>query len=96
MSFARAVVADPKILILDEATASIDSHTEVVIQSALRKILKGRTAIVIAHRLSTIRGAYKILVLQNGEFIEHGNHNELIEKEGLYSHLYNMNFKSLG
>ena len=96
ISFARAVVADPKILILDEATASIDSHTEVVIQSALRKILKGRTAIVIAHRLSTIRGADKILVLQNGEIIEHGNHNELIEKEGLYSHLYNMNFKSLG
>ena len=96
ISFARAVVADPKILILDEATASIDSHTELVIQSALRRILSGRTAIVIAHRLSTIRGADKIVVLQDGEIIEVGDHSELMDKKGLYAHLYNMNFTSLG
>ena len=96
ISFARAVVADPKILILDEATASIDSHTELVIQSALRRILRGRTAIVIAHRLSTIRGADKIVVLQEGEIIEEGDHSELMNKKGLYAHLYNMNFTSLG
>ncbi|MCL0105348.1 ABC transporter ATP-binding protein/permease [Dehalococcoidia bacterium] len=96
ISFARAVVADPKILILDEATASIDSHTELVIQSALRRILRGRTAIVIAHRLSTIRGADKIVVLQEGEIIEVGDHSDLMDKKGLYAHLYNMNFTSLG
>ena len=92
ISFARAIVADPKILILDEATANIDSHTEALIQNALRGLLKGRTAIVIAHRLSTIRGADTIVVVQDGRIVETGNHVELMESGGLYNHLYNMNF----
>ena len=92
LSFARAIVADPRILILDEATANIDSHTEILIQKALKNLLDGRTAIVIAHRLSTIRGADKIVVLESGTIVETGNHDELMEKDGLYSHLYNMNY----
>ena len=95
LSFARAIVADPKILILDEATANIDSHTEILIQNALRNLLEDRTALVIAHRLSTIRGADKIVVLQEGQIIEVGKHDELMDKEGLYSHLYNMNFATM-
>ena len=95
ISFARAIVADPKILILDEATANIDSHTEAQIQLALRSLLKGRTAIVIAHRLSTIRGADKIVVLSKGELVEEGTHDELLDRDGLYSHLYHMNYAVL-
>ena len=95
ISFARAIVADPKILILDEATANIDSHTEVLIQKALKSLLQGRTAIVIAHRLSTIRGSDKIVVVQDGQIAEQGSHDELMNKGGLYSHLYNMNFATM-
>ena len=95
LSFARAIVADPKILILDEATANIDSHTEVLIQKALKTILKNRTAIIIAHRLSTIRGADKIIVIDQGQIKEIGSHQHLIDQNGLYSHLYNMNFTIL-
>ena len=92
LSFARAVVGDPRILILDEATASIDTHTEVLIQNALQKILKGRTSIVIAHRLSTIRNADKIVVLDHGKVAEVGNHEQLLDKRGVYSRLYAINY----
>lgn len=94
LSFARALVADAKILVLDEATANIDSYTERQIQKALLTLLKGRTGMVIAHRLATIRGADRIIVLQNGELIETGNHDELMAREGLYAKLYNMNYAS--
>jgi len=94
LSFARALVADAKILVLDEATANIDSYTERQIQKALLTLLEGRTGMVIAHRLATIRGADRIIVLQNGELIETGNHDELMELGGLYSKLYNMNYSS--
>ena len=95
ISFARALVADPKILILDEATANIDSHTEQMIQKALSKLLVGRTSIIIAHRLSTIRDADKIIVLNDGEVAEEGTHQELVDKNGLYKLLHDNNLASL-
>jgi len=94
ISFARALVADAKILVLDEATANIDSYTEMLIQKALVKLLEGRTGLVIAHRLATIRGADRIIVLQNGQLMETGNHDQLMAKGGLYSKLYNLNYAS--
>jgi len=94
ISFARALVADAKILVLDEATANIDSYTEMLIQKALVKLLEGRTGLVIAHRLATIHGADRIIVLQNGEVMETGNHDQLIAAKGLYSKLYNLNYAS--
>lgn len=94
ISFARAIVADAKILVLDEATANIDSYTEMQIQKALIKLLEGRTGLVIAHRLATIRGADRIIVLQNGQVIATGNHDQLIALGGLYSKLYNLNYAS--
>ena len=95
ISFARAIAPDPKILVLDEATASIDSHTETLIQQALKKVLHGRTAIVIAHRLSTIRGADKIVVLDSGQIVEIGTHEILMAQKHLYFELYNKNFASI-
>jgi ATP-binding cassette subfamily B protein len=94
LSFARALVQDAKILVLDEATASIDSYTEQQIQKALAVLLKGRTGLVIAHRLATIRNADRIMVLQNGALIEQGNHDQLMKLSGLYAKLYNMNYSS--
>lgn len=95
LSFARALLANPRILILDEATASIDTETEVRIQEALKTLLNGRTAIMIAHRLSTIREADKIIVLDHGNIMEEGSHSELIEKQGIYYHLVETQFKML-
>jgi len=94
LSFARALVADPHILILDEATASIDSFVEAQIQRALRVLQKGRTSIVIAHRLATVRDADNIIVLRQGEILEHGNHEQLMAHGGLYATLYRKNFSS--
>jgi len=94
LSFARAIVANTKILILDEATASVDSYTEMLIQDALSKLLKGRTGMVIAHRLATIRSADRIIVLQDGKIIETGTHDELVATNGLYSHMYSLNYSS--
>ncbi|UCE53166.1 MAG: ABC transporter ATP-binding protein [Desulfobacterales bacterium] len=89
LALARAILADPRILILDEATSSVDAEAEYLIQQALEKVLKGRTALVIAHRLSTIRNADKIIVLDQGRIVEKGNHQELMQRSGLYSQLYN-------
>ena len=94
LSFARALVADTRILILDEATANIDSYTERQIQKALARLLDGRTGIVIAHRLATIRGADRIIVLKDGRIVESGPHDALIAQEGLYANLYALNYAS--
>ncbi|WFE76680.1 ABC transporter ATP-binding protein [Roseinatronobacter sp. S2] len=94
VSFARALAADAKILILDEATANIDSYTEMLIQKALQRLLEGRTGLVIAHRLATIRNADSIVVLQQGRLIEEGNHDQLMAENGLYAKLYSLNFAS--
>jgi ATP-binding cassette subfamily B protein len=94
LSFARALAVNAKILILDEATASVDSYTERKIQIALKRLLEGRTGIVIAHRLATIRGANRIIVLQDGRIVETGPHKELIESHGLYARLHAYNYAS--
>ena len=95
ISFVRAMVHDPKIMVLDEATSSVDSETEELIQAAIEKLMKGRTAIVIAHRLSTIQEADKIIVLDKGEIKEEGTHEALLDLEGFYANLYQMQYKEM-
>lgn len=95
ISFVRAMVYDPKIIVLDEATSSVDTETEELIQSAIQKMMHGRTSIVIAHRLSTIQNANQILVLDKGEIVERGNHEELLRKNGQYAHLHQMQYKEV-
>ena len=96
ISFARALLADPRILVLDEATANIDTFTELLVQQGLRRLLRGRTALVIAHRLSTIRDADRIIVLQGGRIVEQGRHAELLARGGAYATLYAMGFRHAG
>ena len=94
IAIARAILADPCLLILDEATSSIDTRTELKIQDAMLKLMEGRTSFIIAHRLSTIRNADKILVINAGEVVEQGTHDELLAKNGFYANLYNIQFKT--
>ncbi|MGH9173349.1 MAG: ATP-binding cassette domain-containing protein, partial [Vicinamibacterales bacterium] len=94
LSFARALIADPRIIILDEATSSVDTETELVIQSALRRLLAGRTSFIIAHRLSTIREASRVVVMDQGRIVEIGSHDDLLDQRGMYYSLYTMQFRA--
>ena len=93
LTIARVILADPKILILDEATSSVDTRTEEYIQKAMDKLMENRTSFIIAHRLSTIRNADLILVMDHGDIVEQGNHEELLKKNGFYAKLYNSQFE---
>jgi ATP-binding cassette subfamily B protein len=93
LTIARAVLADPSMLILDEATSSVDTRTEVLIQKAMDNLMEGRTSFIIAHRLSTIRNADLILVMNEGDIVESGKHEELLERDGFYAELYNSQFE---
>ena len=95
LTIARAILANPKVMILDEATSNVDTRTEELIQSAMDELMKGRTSFIIAHRLSTIKNADKILVLNHGDIVEIGTHEELLNKKGFYAELYNSQFESL-
>ena len=95
LTIARAILADNKLLILDEATSSVDTRTEVRIQKAMDNLMRGRTSFVIAHRLSTIRDADLILVMKDGDIIEQGNHEELLAMQGFYANLYNSQFEKI-
>ena len=92
LTIARAIVADPEIMIVDEATSNVDAHTEQLIQDAMATLLKGRTSFVIAHRLSTVRDADKILYMEHGDILETGTHEELMALHGRYEELYNSQF----
>ena len=93
LTIARAILADTRILILDEATSSVDTRTELRIQKAMDNLMKGRTSFIIAHRLSTIRDADLILFMKDGDIVEQGNHKELMKKQGYYAELYNSQFE---
>ncbi|HSR48489.1 MAG TPA: ATP-binding cassette domain-containing protein, partial [Anaerolineales bacterium] len=95
MTIARAFVANPSMLILDEATSSVDTRTEVLIQRAMANLMKGRTSFIIAHRLSTIRDADWILVINEGDIVEQGTHKDLLARKGFYSDLYNSQFEGV-
>ncbi len=95
LTIARAILSDPKVLILDEATSSVDTRTEILIQNAMDELMKGRTSFIIAHRLSTIKDADLILVMNNGDIVEQGNHEQLLKKNGFYANLYNSQFEQL-
>ena len=95
LTIARAILSNPKVLILDEATSSVDTRTEILIQEAMDKLMKGRTSFIIAHRLSTIKNADLILVMDNGDIVEQGTHEELLKKNGFYANLYNSQFESI-
>ena len=96
LTIARAVLADPDILILDEATSSVDTRTEILIQKAMGQLMKGRTSFVIAHRLSTVRDADLILVMNHGDVVEKGTNAELLEMGGFYAEIYNSQFAGTG
>lgn len=93
LTIARAILSDPKILILDEATSSVDTRTEVLIQQAMENLMEGRTSFIIAHRLSTIKNADVILVMKDGDIVEQGTHEELLKSKDSYSELYNSQFE---
>lgn len=95
LAFARTMVSDPEILILDEATSSIDTHTEILVQQGIESLLQGRTSFIIAHRLSTIKNADRIFVIDEGGILEQGSHEELINKKGAYYQLYQAQFKNI-
>jgi ATP-binding cassette subfamily B protein len=93
LTIARAIVIDPAMLILDEATSSVDTRTEILIQNAMDSLMEGRTSFIIAHRLSTIRNADLILVMDEGDIVEQGKHDDLLERGGFYTELYNSQFE---
>lgn len=95
LTIARVILANPKILILDEATSSVDTRTEIMIQKAMDQLMEGRTSFIIAHRLSTIKNADLILVMNEGDIVETGNHEELLKKNGFYAKLYNSQFEEV-
>ncbi len=94
VAIARAILKDPRILLLDEATSSLDNESEKLVQEALERLMQGRTTVIIAHRLSTVRVAHRLAVLSGGQIVELGTHDDLMARNGLYAHLYEMQFRA--